>query len=448
MLDLARSPLVNDEAPRAPVAAIAQSPKIPANEACASSPIMNAIRASPSWSNATADYDPMVKIELEAAEALAGLAHFPANMSESRGSESAAERVKDESIDANSSFDTFQKCSVDSYEKKSENSGILNPKLVKDEQSTLLRLNPGYPTNCSSSGRKSRQNLTEAEMEARKIRRVLANRESARQTIRRRQAIFEELTRKAVDLAWENENLKKEKDTASKQYNSLKTKNECLKAQMTKVTNLVIEETREESNTINEQAISVSSTNSPFIIYNKPPFLPVLWPSMIHPTNSGQLPAGIVFPVNKPDSSEAGSSTGSPLYLLPYPWLVTLPQNPNPPRLHSFNLNDKPKESSEFREFFPEKASETPSNDAMYGGNHHGFPPDGGGCETTPPPPTVSETITEHESEDFVGDIHEQARLCSGKRLGDVAAATEARKRRKQLTRLKGHFHCRQLRMH
>lgn len=69
-------------------------------------------------------------------------------------------------------------------------------------------------------------------MEARKIRRVLANRESARQTIRRRQAIFEELTRKAVDLAWENENLKKEKDTASKHYDSLKTKNESLKAQV------------------------------------------------------------------------------------------------------------------------------------------------------------------------------------------------------------------------
>lgn len=159
---------------------------------------MDAIRASP------ADFDPMVKIELEAAEALAGLAHFPATVSESHGSESIAERVKDES---NSSFDTSH-----SYEKKSGNSGILNQKLVKDEQSIDLRLNPGYPTNCSSSGRKSRQNLTEAEMEARKIRRVLANRESARQTIRRRQAIFEELTRKAVDLAWENENLKKEKD--------------------------------------------------------------------------------------------------------------------------------------------------------------------------------------------------------------------------------------------
>ena len=46
----------------------------------------------------------MVKIELEAAEALAGLAHFsPNHVSESHGI-SEAERVKDES---NSSFDTL-----------------------------------------------------------------------------------------------------------------------------------------------------------------------------------------------------------------------------------------------------------------------------------------------------------------------------------------------------
>lgn len=96
---------------------------------------------------------------------------------------------------------------------KSEKSGILNAKSMKDEQSTELRLNPAFPTNCASTGRKSRQNLTEvsrvciviffvcvcarikaflcqAEMEARKIRRVLANRESARQTIRRRQVLI------------------------------------------------------------------------------------------------------------------------------------------------------------------------------------------------------------------------------------------------------------------
>ncbi|KAI3791882.1 hypothetical protein L2E82_05746 [Cichorium intybus] len=58
----------------------------------------------------------MVKIELEAAEAVAGLAHFPANMSKSRGNDSVAERVKDECINVNSLFDTFPKCSINLYE--------------------------------------------------------------------------------------------------------------------------------------------------------------------------------------------------------------------------------------------------------------------------------------------------------------------------------------------
>lgn len=77
---------------------------------------MDAIRASPSWSNAMTDFDPMVKIELEAAEVVAGLAHFPANMSKSRGNDSVAERVKDECINVNSLFDTFPKCSINLYE--------------------------------------------------------------------------------------------------------------------------------------------------------------------------------------------------------------------------------------------------------------------------------------------------------------------------------------------
>jgi hypothetical protein len=41
------------------------------------------------------------------------------------------------------------------------------------------------------------------------VRRVLANRESARQTILRRQAIRDELARKVADLSSQNEKMKK-----------------------------------------------------------------------------------------------------------------------------------------------------------------------------------------------------------------------------------------------
>jgi hypothetical protein len=54
--------------------------------------------------------------------------------------------------------------------------------------------------------------LPQAEKEAKRLRRVLANRESARQTILRRQAIRDELARKVADLSSQNENMKKVKD--------------------------------------------------------------------------------------------------------------------------------------------------------------------------------------------------------------------------------------------
>lgn len=51
--------------------------------------------------------------------------------------------------------------------------------------------------------------MKQAEKEAKRLRRVLANRESARQTILRRQAIRDELARKVADLSSQNENMKK-----------------------------------------------------------------------------------------------------------------------------------------------------------------------------------------------------------------------------------------------
>ena len=76
-----------------------------------------------------------------------------------------------------------------------------------------------------------RHMLTEAEKEAKRLRRVLANRESARQTILRRQAIRDELARKVADLASQNENMKKEKDMVLEQYLTLKETNKQLKQQ-------------------------------------------------------------------------------------------------------------------------------------------------------------------------------------------------------------------------
>ncbi|KAI3471963.1 hypothetical protein Pfo_028651 [Paulownia fortunei] len=117
-------------------------------------------------------------------------------------------------------------------------------------------------TSCqSNSVSKLRPKLTEAEKEARKLRRVLANRESARQTIRRRQAMYLELTRKAADVLEENEKLKKEKVLAVEEYNSLKGGNEFLKAQLAKLKKAEPAEMQDEPKT-SQAEISCSATTS------------------------------------------------------------------------------------------------------------------------------------------------------------------------------------------
>uniref|UniRef100_A0A0D9XX20 BZIP domain-containing protein n=1 Tax=Leersia perrieri TaxID=77586 RepID=A0A0D9XX20_9ORYZ len=93
---------------------------------------------------------------------------------------------------------------------------------------------PAANVTATSSGYgciKPRQMLTEEEKEAKRLRRVLANRESARQTILRRQAIRDELARKVADLSTQNESMKKERETVMQEYLSLKETNKQLKEQ-------------------------------------------------------------------------------------------------------------------------------------------------------------------------------------------------------------------------
>ncbi|RLM57820.1 actin cytoskeleton-regulatory complex protein pan1-like [Panicum miliaceum] len=90
---------------------------------------------------------------------------------------------------------------------------------------------PAPAAAATGYGTLPRHMLTEAEKEAKRLRRVLANRESARQTILRRQAIRDELARKVADLSSQNENMKKEKDMVIQEYLSLKEANKQLKEQ-------------------------------------------------------------------------------------------------------------------------------------------------------------------------------------------------------------------------
>uniref|UniRef100_A0ACD5YHX3 Uncharacterized protein n=1 Tax=Avena sativa TaxID=4498 RepID=A0ACD5YHX3_AVESA len=93
---------------------------------------------------------------------------------------------------------------------------------------------PRVPTAAAPGGYgpRPRHTLTEAEKEAKRLRRVLANRESARQTILRRQAIRDELARKVADLSSQNESMKKEKETVMQEFLTLQETNKQLKEQV------------------------------------------------------------------------------------------------------------------------------------------------------------------------------------------------------------------------
>ncbi|VFQ91530.1 unnamed protein product [Cuscuta campestris] len=145
--------------------------------------------------------------EMVAAKALVGLAHSPVSGSRSSTDSEASEPSLDLFLGSLSH----------------QNRGTCVPHRKKVEEISLLPNALGFRKKSQISSRllccdvdyssiigacKSKPILTEGEREARRLRRVLANRESARQTIRRRQATYEALAKKAADLALENESLK------------------------------------------------------------------------------------------------------------------------------------------------------------------------------------------------------------------------------------------------
>ncbi|KAF3944427.1 hypothetical protein ACB098_09G050300 [Castanea mollissima] len=504
--------------------------------------------------------DRMVKIELEAAEALADLAHLAVSLESSGGAacdspgewgskgKRAKKRVKSESPPADSALNNSNPPLVlDSVPASSDlaeqdqtvaslqqcekmHTGVFkepekdeqDPSKTdsKDEQdSELPKPTPDRTTSYASFGfRKSRRNLTEAEKEERRIRRVLANRESARQTIRRRQALCEELTRKAADLQWENENLKREKELALKKYQSLETTNKLLKEQMVKAIKVEVEVTPPEHKSADIATSTSSSSNCPLFLFNRPPLMPVFWPSIIPsqnpvPSLHGRLSATVI-PSNidmpgtcRPDISQEQDNhidvngPRTPFYVLPYPWFFPLPDHGNGVQPHpSIGMENKQDETSHNNQY----SASSSSNTVVHVENHHcplpikvkteatastearptndlnktpvGCPSDGGGQHTVvhskemlftlapqdcvQPASTVNHenrlqsdyTLSEKPSKSChivtaLPEKKQESAIYPNKKLTDAVAAAEARKRRKELTKLKN-LNGRQCRMH
>ncbi|RDX66764.1 hypothetical protein CR513_54435, partial [Mucuna pruriens] len=364
---------------------------------------------------------------------------------------------------------------------------------MKVEQDADLLPNTNYSlVRCS----KSRRNLTEEEKEARRIRRILANRESARQTIRRRQALCEELTRKAATLVVENENLKREKELALKEYESLETTNKHLKAQMAKSINTEVEKTLAEPESSVAEVTPLSG-NGPWYLYNHFPVPQIFWPSILQPSNPVHLQNtsfnSIAIPsipcssvpesCHKQNNLINDNRTQNPFYMFPCPWLFPLTQfgngQPSPSsslkhRQDNLSLDKQCSSSSslntlahvDYQAALPFKlkteasgwTEARPTSDP--GCVAPRFSLDGGekktGCHITLGCNGHASAVKqEHEFHKVSSTAYttsspekkQEQFIYQGKNLVDAVAAAEARKRRKELTKQKS-IHNRQSRMH
>ncbi|XP_019152986.1 PREDICTED: uncharacterized protein LOC109149586 isoform X3 [Ipomoea nil] len=415
--------------------------------------------------------DGMVDCELEAAEALAGLAHSALSTA-SDASESPANSRSPPPPPPPHEQD---------HEILSPRHNIENPlpnilgSGNEFEICPSLTCSFDYP---SVIGSKSRQNITEAEKEARRLRRVLANRESARQTIRRRQAMYEELTKKAADLALENENLKK-------------------------VTSVVKEEAQDIYEVSNSTQPEMST--APSFFYNHSPMMPCIWRPMFQPLDAIHLQHGsqngfssnVGEPTPFLKQEHSTSNPATPFYVLPFPWLLPFhapspyfPQSSDHNEtsvLHQCSVSSSITPVSgvsmeQHRVFLPVKDETEDSNytqaiqkdDCKEVGL--GFLSGlGTNCTTEgirqhlePRPKQTAalmagtkvsslggevcdlNTISSSTLSQITRDSFEDKGVltCPSKNSAEATAAIEARKRRKEIMKLKNHLHCRPCHMH
>ncbi|XP_072978954.1 uncharacterized protein [Typha angustifolia] len=329
----------------------------------------------------------MAELELDAAHALADL--------------SATGRADDENSQKKLTSDS------ELAQRRFDDEGV-------DEESSKAQLNlelGKVGVNCYSM----KQNPTEGEKEAKRLRRVLANRESARQTIRRRQTIREELTRKVSDLSSENENMKLEKEMTMKVYHSLKDKNKQLKDQMAN-TKKTYSNTRLGCTAPPVETPS-SSTMYPVTLYGAQPLMPYVWRS---------------WPTCQPCGGEQGNPTvGGPFCLPPCAWFYPLLQDGSSSREHNITpeLEKKvPLPSMEEEEVvacpltlaIEEEEKETNVLDKE--------------VATSSAAVRIDSETNQHEN--FVTKDSKVGYSNPGAKLANAAAA-DARKRRKEITKLK-----------
>ncbi|KAI4374295.1 hypothetical protein MLD38_012306 [Melastoma candidum] len=389
-------------------------------------------------------------MEMEAAEALAGLAR---GGNSPRGVKVVSEdRVKVESMSPvdsettrpdivqtmNSSSTGKIKMEVDDVAFSLQEYATSLTNVCEMEEKTeqvsvfLDHQNHMCSTSClPSCGGRSRHNLSEAEKEAKRIRRVLANRESARRTIHRRQALCEDLTSRAAELTEENRMLKKTKELALKENESLGTMNKNLKVQIAStVLKMAPRHTCASSSANGNRQAGTSN------VATATPTLTM--PSLCR----RDLP-------HEQEKLLNMAGPGPPGHMVPCPWFITdrssslgfqdqvddlnITIKAEPPNFIVGDLNEPPIESPplcctsssqsdvmpKFAKYLELGSEASPDGWVDFGLDLHS---------------TGSESVT-------VGSSNQEnikQSMLLGKQLGDVIATKEARRRRREIKRLKG----------
>ncbi|KAF9596975.1 hypothetical protein IFM89_014689 [Coptis chinensis] len=458
--------------------------------------------------------DEMVENELDAARALADFAQLALLESENSSTSinwgnkrrrSLKRCVQNEPVPDGKNFKScssdlvvVQEAPVeDNQSHKKVRKNVMTRTVKAEPDLELPRSTPQCSTSCVSSGGggggRPRHQLTEAEKEAKRIRRILANRESARQTIRRRQAMCDELTKKAADLALYNESMKREKELIMKEYQLLMDKNKLLKEQIARTIKAEKEEVP--LNTV-KGVSSLSGKQQPLHVYNRPTITPFVWSPMIQsldPVHTQPLPDDPTVSTCKRESSdEQGNSLGttgprSPFYIMPGQWFFPIGNGLYPPPLESFCLLNKQEDVSlvdpcdqgasltdtqnnenhqlpsyreVIRDDFSPKENKSPDNrpdtsirlatseENPLGASNHVLvshrcvdPAMPNKCENTFQHDSASKEESGSPTGSHTGTVFPDNKwgldAYKNKKLMEATVAAEARKRRKELTRLK-----------
>ncbi|KAF3772887.1 Transcription factor HBP-1a [Nymphaea thermarum] len=463
--------------------------------------------------------DPMVKIELDAAHALAEFAQLALMASRGLECRRGAERkwgrrrcrtaVRRRRAEIwGKSFQDFNKpCSwQDAQVRLAVLSDIFD---ISFDFSEVFMLSPEaeiaslFPS--ASFFFYNLVGISTAEKEERRLRRIQANRESARQTIRRRQALCEELTKKATDLSLENKKIKQEMEFAMQEYLSLVDTNKRLKEQIAESDKYETKDNQShdirkdpsEDSLCKPETAAPSSVQFPLLVYNGTPFAQFTWPSVQpQPIRFETTSLSATCTTNPPHGRVTfGGQNGSrpQLFLVPCPLIYSVNDQVSCPMPAIFREGDGGSNNTQRETDLSPKLTgdigpnglhgKTSTSSSMIsiikkedrngelmerasasladGGNHvSGFhskalaliPIVG----TNDPSNHENFVLADLDSKEHVSPLPQCSILHSStqfqdkhkynKRLTDAAAATEARKRRKELTKLKS-LHSRQLKL-